>query len=203
VCDDGYVADHDLADHDLAERSLTAALAEFQAARGEIVQRIQLQQLIVGLTITAIGALLTVALAGKTSRASLLLATPFVTSALGVAHTDQAHRINVLGAYVRCPLWPYVARLTIAKLPSWEDHFSMLKHSRLQDALSTGYILMLFVISPLVADLYAAVTLHGRLTTGEWFLLGAGLATTVLYSALRLAVTFYKGNESTLPVSSE
>jgi hypothetical protein len=86
-----------VADDDVSERSLTAALAEFQALRGEIVQRIQLQELILGLAITAIGALFTVALTGKTSRSSLLLATPFVASALGVAHAEQVHRLDLLG----------------------------------------------------------------------------------------------------------
>jgi hypothetical protein len=192
VCDADEVADDkvaDDADDEVAGRSLTAALAEFQALRAEAVQRIQLQQLIVGLTITAIGALLTVALAGKTSRASLLLATPFVTSALGVAHTDQAHRINDLGIYVRDFLWPYVARRTTPRLPSWEEYFSKCTDARLQGALSTWYILTLFVVSPVVADLYAVATLHWRLTTGEWILVAAGSAATVLYSALRIAVT--------------
>jgi hypothetical protein len=46
TCKDGLVSED--GSHD---RWLTAALAEFQALRGEIVQRIQLQQVLLGLAI--------------------------------------------------------------------------------------------------------------------------------------------------------
>ena len=103
-------------------RSLAhAALAEFQTLRGEIVQRIQLQQVFLGLAITALGALLSVALAGKTSRASLLLATPFATRALGFAYSDHARRINLLGEYIKDELWSHIRSLTDGRLSSWEE----------------------------------------------------------------------------------
>jgi hypothetical protein len=174
-----------VADDDVSERSLTAALAEFQALRGEIVQRIQLQELILGLAITAIGALFTIALTGKTSRSSLLLATPFVTSALGVAHAEQVHRLGLLGDYVRDHLWPRVAVFTIADLPSWERYFAASRrdHRVLHRALSV-YIFTLFVLSPVGADLYAAAALHCRLTTAEWWFFGTGVATTLLCAGL-------------------
>ena len=103
------------------DRWLTPALAEFQTLRGEIVQRIQLQQVFLGLAITALGALLSVALAGKTSRASLLLATPFATRALGFAYSDHARRINLLGEYIKDELWSHIRSLTDGRLSSWEE----------------------------------------------------------------------------------
>jgi hypothetical protein len=128
------------------DRWLTAALTEFQALRGEIVQRIQRQQVLLGLAITALGALLSVALVGKTSRASLLLATPFVTSALGFAYSDHARRINVRGEYIKDELWSHIRSLTDGRLSSGgAPRPSAFASNRFQARLSSAYILTLFV----------------------------------------------------------
>jgi hypothetical protein len=186
------------------ERSLTAALAEFQALRGEIVQRIQLQQVLLGLSITALGALLSVALAGNTAQASLLLAAPFVTSALGFGYSDQGRRINLLGAYVKDVLWPFVRSLTDSRLSSWEEHFAdkVSPQQVFQAGLTSAYIVTLFVVSPLGADFYAAAALHWQLTSGEWVLFATGLAATILYSIYALAVALRHGIEQSSGVRS-
>jgi hypothetical protein len=186
-----------VADADLHERWLTAALAEFQALRGEITQRIQLQQVLLGLTITALGALLSVALASKSSRASLLLAAPFVTSALGFAYSDHARRINLLGEYIRDRLWPDVRSLTDDGLSSWEEDFVHVvsPSNPFQAGLSSAYIVTLFVVSPIAASCYAGFALHWRLTSAEWILWAGGLGTTVVYSVYASAVALRYGLE--------
>jgi hypothetical protein len=186
-----------VSDGESCDRWLTAALAEFQALRGEVVQRIQLQQVLLGLTITALGALLSVALASTSSRASLLLATPFVTSALGFAYSDHSRRINMLGAYIKDHLWPDIRSLTGGGLSSWEERFAGVVSPRkpFQAGLTTVYIVTLFVASPIAANSYAGAALHWRLTGGEWILWAGGLATTVVYIAYASAVALRYGVE--------
>jgi hypothetical protein len=183
------------------DRWLTAALAEFQALREEIVQRIQLQQVLLGLTITALGALLSVALAGTSSRASLLFATPFVTSALGFAYSDHARRINMLGKYIRDELWRDVRRLTDDGLSSWEEAFFGVISPRtpFQVGLSSAYIVSLFIVSPIAANCYAGVALNWDLASGEWILWAGGLGTTLIYSAYASAVALQYGLKRVSP----
>jgi hypothetical protein len=171
---------------------LTVALAEFQALRGEILQRIQIQQVLLGLTVTTLGVLLSVALSEKSS-ARLLLAAPFVASALGFAYSDQSRRINLLGAYIRGHLWQRVESVTDPNLSSWERFFARAFETPFQAFLTSAYIVGLFVLFPIALDCYAGAATDWDFTSGQWALFGSGLATTMLFSAYALAVALRYG----------
>lgn len=177
------------------DRWLTAALAEFQALRSEIDGRIQHQQVLLGLNITALGTLLSVALATNTSQATVLLAAPFVASALGFAYSDHTRRINLLGKYIRERLWPDVRGLTAPGLSSWEEGFvdQVSLRTPFQAGLSSAYIVALFVVTPVAMVVYAGFRLHWDLTGGEWILWALGIATTLVYSAYASAVALRHG----------
>jgi hypothetical protein len=183
-----------VSDDDARDRWLTAALAEYQALRTEIIERIRIEQLLLGLAITVLGALLSLAIAGESSRASLLLAAPFVMSTLGFAYSDHARRINMLGAYITNRLWPDVRSLTDSRLSSWDESFVEVVSLRtpIQALLSSAGIVTLFVLAPIAADLYVGIALKCKLTSAEWALLISGLATTLLYAVhgTRVAVGY-------------
>jgi hypothetical protein len=183
-----------VSDDDARDRWLTAALAEYQALRTEIIERIRIEQLLLGLAITVLGALLSLAIAGASSRASLLLAAPFVMSTLGFAYSDHARRINMLGAYITDRLWPDVRSLTDSRLSSWDESFVEVVSLRtpIQALLSSAGIVTLFVLAPIAADLYVGIALKWKLTSAEWALLVCGLATTLLYAVYgsRVAVGY-------------
>ncbi len=182
-------------EEDKAGRRLEASLAEFQALRAEIVQRLQSQQALYGLCILAIAALLGAALAGEKSHPTILLCAPFVTSAVGLAYADQTRRIFYIGIYIRDTLWPRVDQSVGGIGHSWEETFSdvMTIRTPFQAMLSTAYIGLLFVFTPLVANLYAAFAQHWSFSFAEWLLWGAGLLAVAFYSAVGAAVALRFG----------
>jgi hypothetical protein len=184
---------------DNQDRRLSAALAEFDALRTELVERIQIQQVLLGLTITALGALLSVALSTKSSHTRLLLVAPFITSALGFAHSDQSRRINLLGAYIRHELWTEVEKLSGGPIPSWEATFSRTFHTPFQSFLSSFYIVALFVLAPLATVLYGGFTTAWKFSAGEWTVFSSGLLTTCVYGIYALAVALRHGIPDAAP----
>jgi hypothetical protein len=175
------------------DRRFSAALEEFNALRAELVQRIQIQQVLLGLTITSLGALLSVALATKSSHTRLLLVAPFVTSALGFAYSDHSRRINLLGAYIRHELWREVENLSGGRIPSWEATFSRAVHTPFQSFLSSFYIVALFVLAPFATVLYGGFTTAWNFSAGEWTVFSSGLLTTFVYGIYALAVALRHG----------
>ncbi len=190
-----------MSDRSDEERWLEIALAEFSALRAEILQRIQLQQVVLGLTITAVGTLLGVALAGPQSRAVLLLATPYLTSALGFAYFDHARRIEQAGSYVRKMLWPDFRLLSTERLHSWEDSFAIVVtgRSRFEAFLSGAYLVTVFVVSPVAANLYVAIEQHWRLPSGQWVLWSVGVMNIAVFCAFAWAVAqrYGRGSDDT------
>jgi hypothetical protein len=176
-------------------RRLAASLAEFQALRAEIVQRLQSQQALYALCILANAALLGAALAGTKSHPKVLFCIPFVASAVGLAYADQTRRIFHIGIYIRDTLWPRVDQAVDGVGHSWEETFSdvMTIRTPFQAMLSTVYIGLLFVFTPLVANFYSAFAQHWDFTFAEWLLWGAGLAAVAFYAAVGAAVALRYG----------
>jgi hypothetical protein len=170
--------------------TLTAALAEFQALRAEIVQRIQAQQGLYALCVLGNGALLGAGLAGTKAHPAVFLCIPFVSSAIGLAYADHTRRIFYIGEYIRDRLWPSITGLVERPLQSWEEVFAetMTLRTPFQAMLTTAYLATLFVFIPLAASAYAASASHWDQSSGEWILWCAGILTTLFYVVVAGAV---------------
>lgn len=181
--------------NDPRDRQLEASLAEFQALRAELVQRLQSQQALYGLCILAIAALLGAALAGKPSHPTILLCIPFVASAVGLAYADQTRRIFHIADYIKKQLWPRIDGFSGGLGKSWEETFSdvMTIRTPFQAMLSTAYLAMLFVFTPLIAELYTAIARNWALAPAEWVMWGAGILATGFYAIVGCAVALRLG----------
>jgi hypothetical protein len=190
--------------HPANANGLTALLAQYTALRDEIVHRLAAQQAIFGLHIAANGALLGVVLGGQVPRVNLLLASPLLSSVLGLAYADHTRRISIMGTYIRIRLWPEVCGRAGTALPAWEEAFKhgMTLRTPLQALISSFYIATLFVIVPLSAMVYAVVEQNFR--TGEWVLWTVGLALLAFYAAIASTVALRVGIEKfALPAELE
>src|ERR1700693_652575 len=102
---------------------LTATLAEFNALRQEIMQRVGAQDRLVQLNLTALATIAGLIIAQKATTA-LLLVVPFLSAALGFAWLHHLRQVALIGRYIHKELWPFIAQSEHAKIPSWEESYS-------------------------------------------------------------------------------
>lgn len=98
-----------------------AALAEFNALRGELVAHSTGQTAILGLGLTAVGVVIGVAF-GSSSRLILLAIVPILSAVVIVTYCGEAYRVITIGRYIKIELWPYLRTKSSERLPSWEEH---------------------------------------------------------------------------------
>jgi hypothetical protein len=92
------------------------ALADFAAIKQEIQHRSNAQLTLVGLNVTAVGAIGGFAISQR--QTVLMLMLPILCPALGLFFLDHDRHIRAQGQYIRAVLWPRIAR----GLPTWEDN---------------------------------------------------------------------------------
>jgi hypothetical protein len=137
-------------------------LAEFKSLRDEIHVRIQQQQLLVTLTVTAIGVLAAVTVDSK--RDDLLLLIPIVTTTFGLMLLEHTRVIGALGDYINHVLGAENSHAV--SLGQWErsDQRGRTKILEKVPMLVLPYVL-LFVVCPVVA---AVAALRSSDVDGDW-----------------------------------
>lgn len=103
-----------------ADKAVDVLLAEFNALRAEMHSYISAQAALVGLGLTALGVITSLAV-GNNGDDDLLLAIPPLVALIVLAHTAETYRIATLGDYIREKLWPDLER-RVGNIPSWEIH---------------------------------------------------------------------------------
>jgi len=104
-----------------AAKSVDVALAEFTALRAEIVSVSTAQRALVGIGLTALGAIFGFALNAKGNE-HLLLAVPPLAALLSLLHAGESARAASIGAYIRDNLWRHIRHQVGTGQPSWEEH---------------------------------------------------------------------------------
>ncbi len=117
-------------------------LAEFRALRDEIAQRSTFQQAIVGLNLTALAAILGLAIGRSSPEVVDLI--PMVSSTLGLLWLDHHRNIQRIAAYVRDNLWIWE--------PSWETYRQSLP--RRGDGFYFWAVGVLFLLAGIAATTY-------------------------------------------------
>jgi hypothetical protein len=155
-----------------------AAVAEYGALRSEIHVRLQQQQLLITLTVTALAALGTVAL--QTESYQPLLVVPLATSTFGLMLLEHSRVIAAIGRYIANEL---------GSLGRWET--SAERHNvEAQQIVSLAWLPQgfLFVLCPLGAAIAAMASSenHGL---KDWLAAGGILLAILYLAAARIANT--------------
>jgi hypothetical protein len=158
---------------------LTAALAEFNALRQEIMQHIGAQDRLVQLNLTALATIAGLTIAQKATVA-LLLVVPFLSAALGFAWLHHLRQVALIGRYIHKELWPFIAKSEHVRLPSWEESYStsIAKPSLVVRVTGSIQPVAVFVAPPLLALIFSWSSATGPALTTMWFtdlVLSAGL----------------------------
>lgn len=111
--------------------ALDVALAEFNALRAEINNRMTTQAALVGVGLTALGVIVGLVVE-KQADQRLLLAVPPLALTVNILWAVENRQIGCIGVYIRTTLWPYLCEAvgerrdpTTGKgLPSWEQYLA-------------------------------------------------------------------------------
>ncbi|MFF0366950.1 hypothetical protein [Micromonospora sp. NPDC005087] len=158
-----------------ADRITTIILAEFNAARAEILHKDLARISLVSFYVTAMGVTVGLVLSGK-SGTSLLLVIPILSSAFELAILGEGRDKTLAGSYVNDVLRPLVIEQTGEdRLLSWESYYR--RHS------PNSYVLKALAMGLLFpgASLFALVIVVPALTTfGGWALWALDLSLFVV-----------------------
>jgi hypothetical protein len=157
-----------------SDKSLTVALAEFNALRALIASRFQIQSAALFGALTAIGVIAGLAIKNSADH-ELVLLIPLLSSGASVLYTEQSRRIGITGAYIRLCLWPYLAAGD-ENLPSWEKWW--LDHGGLMATVGDAPGALLFLAASVGTLIYAA-SAGGE--TLLWWLSAAATAIAVAF----------------------
>jgi hypothetical protein len=101
-------------------KRIDVAVAEFNALRSEMHNRINAQAALVGVALAALGVVFGFVVKDH-GETRLLLAVPPLALLVSLLSAAESHRVATIGDYVREVLWPYLTCELDDKLPSWED----------------------------------------------------------------------------------
>lgn len=125
------------------ELKLTAAMAEFEALRAEILSIRQVKRNILSVALAAYAAIFSFAL-GKGGDPSLLLVVPPLGLVLCWFELSETIQIDRIAEYIRDQVWPEIGELTDYR-HSWEtrhDHLSTCRKALLGILLDGAFPLM-------------------------------------------------------------
>jgi len=105
-----------------ADRAVDVVLAEFNALRTEMVGYLSAQAAVVGLGLTALGVITSLAV-GKDGDDGLLMAIPPLVALIVLVHTASTYRVAKIGDYIRESLWPDLED-RVGAIPSWERYLA-------------------------------------------------------------------------------
>ena len=151
---------------------IEARLAEYAALRQEIQNRSGLQQTLIGLNVTAIGALVGLVLSTKASSSALLILPPICTT-LAFLWIDHHRVIREIGLYIVEEVWAWI--------PSWQ-----LAHGRGRNSGWFWVPIGLIWITPSVGALIAA-PLSSQLHS-QWWLWAADAVLVGLFVAFFIKI---------------
>jgi hypothetical protein len=159
----------------MAETTKDVHLAEFDALRNEITLRISLQQALLALNVTAVGAIVGVAVS-KPGLKELLLVIPVIGPTLGLLWLSHERTIRRIGDYIDKHLWRQWQ-------PSWETHIRSPELSGGPAAfIFRAGIFLGFVV---VSAIALAVAVPGRsASVGLWILWSVGLGLTLITATM-------------------
>jgi hypothetical protein len=123
---------------------LALMLTEFTALRAEIVARSTNQHTLLGLYLTAIGAMSGIILTHN-GDALLLLIVPPISWAISLVHLDHTRHGNIIGLYFKSLLWPSLVRETGGDVPGWEE-FKDGRHRRIDRLVYAGPIAIMYLV---------------------------------------------------------
>jgi len=162
--------------------SVTVLLAQFQALRAEIEARSGAQTTILGLTVTALGALAALGFS-EHGDMRLLLLVPVISAILGLIWIDHAANISNLGDFINQHLMPALKKeAAMDSLPDYEDVVRLYERRRTAVLRLFGLPpFLVFVLTPVVAMLIAFdAARHGWLF---WSLFGLDIALLLVFIA--------------------
>jgi hypothetical protein len=99
--------------------SRDAALAEFNALRAEITNRMTSTAALMGVGLSALGVIVGLVVKEHGDQ-RLLLAVPPLALTVNSLWAVENRQVGLIGQYIRTRLWPYLAD-TDERMPSWED----------------------------------------------------------------------------------
>lgn len=158
-------------------------IAEYKSLRDEIHTRIQQQQLLLTLTVTALGVVATVAI--NTKSYDLLLVVPFVTTTFGLLSLEHSRAIGAVGLYIKNTLGG--EKGPAEELGNWERS-DQRAYGQIDKRISSAVLPMifLFVVCPVVA---AVLAIPSKDVTGpEDWLAGAEIAFVVVLAVIAIHV---------------
>lgn len=154
---------------------------EYQALRGEILKRTELQHQLISIAVVAFGSLLAIGF-GKDGSPRAILAYPLLTVALSAAWSQHDIRIGQLGTYIK----EFIEAELLTEGKGWE-HFLSTSGAEAERVgkrtqWSTRTILL---ITPILAVILSRTKIGAikPVDAGDWLLTGMGV--------LCIAVTSY------------
>jgi hypothetical protein len=159
------------------EQVVQLVIAEFDDRRTEINNRTTIQHLLVGLNITAAGAVGGVALAGESPNLAVLLLLSPICSALAMLWANHADTIARIGAFIRYRIRPLVEEER-GPLWRWELDHDVFGESPRRRFLAFGLpVFLVFVGPPLVSLVlsFKELIVEGGWQSRMWYVAGAGM----------------------------
>jgi hypothetical protein len=153
-----------------------AALAEFNALRAEIINRMTTTATLVGVGLTALGVIVTLVFKeGGDPR--LLLTVPPLAFTVNCLWAVENRQIGLIGQYIAILLWPYLGRGDTL-LPSWEEECAKRRRARkdIWRSIVTDYAMTLVFAGAAMGSLVILLTdrrethVHPLLLGCEWIL---------------------------------
>jgi hypothetical protein len=129
--------------HVMGVQAEDLALEEFKSLRNEILAKQQHQAASIGVALTAVGTLVTLAVAKNNARTELLLALPLVLTGLGAFYIGNSRGQRRMGRYLRTGTADLPARPN-----SWEAH---LLSYRGRSALEILGFVIIFIAPSVIA----------------------------------------------------
>jgi hypothetical protein len=112
------------------------ALAEFNALRAEINNRMTTTAALVGVGLTALGVIVSLVVK-EDGDERLLLTVPPLAIAVNFLWAVENRQVGLIGRYIRTRLWPYL-REGDDRLPSWEEDCAERRHGLVNVLRSIG-----------------------------------------------------------------
>ncbi|RYC13715.1 hypothetical protein [Nocardioides zhouii] len=168
------------------ERRFSAALAEFDALRAEILNLRQTQKNIVSIALAAYAGLFSFALGGD-GDARLLTVVPPLGLVLCILQLSESFQIDRIGSYLRTTVWPEVMALS-DYAHSWEEqHGKRSWLSRSAGAVLLDGTLPVLLFGAGVAAIILGPDLSGTSLALEWVCVALTLLAPALYGLIFLA----------------
>jgi hypothetical protein len=170
-------------------KAVDVAIAEFNALRAEIANRITVQSTGVGVGLTALGVIFGIVVKDDGDN-RLLLAVPPLSTVICLLITRETYLMAKIGAYIRDELWPFLNRKVgeqVGELPSWESRLARGRRSFRETMLA--FILdipafLLFTAASAVALIVVDPGKQGELRSVGWVLTIITLGLPAVYALI-------------------